>query len=103
SVATNAKQIRDAILAASKDGKPVVLLGHSKGGVDITAALALYPELKPHIRAVVAAQTPYGGSPVANDVVHDPGFNALHKITNQVIDWFGGTPESLSDLTYDKR
>src|SRR5207237_134800 len=103
SVETNARQIRDAILAASKDGKPVVLLGHSKGGVDITAALALYPELRPHVRAVVAAQTPYGGSPVANDIVHDPGLEAAHDLANKVIGAFGGNPESLEDLTYDQR
>ena len=63
----NAKQIRDAILEASNDGKQVVLVGQSKGGVDITAALALYPEFKPHVRAVVSMQAPYGGTPIASD------------------------------------
>ena len=63
----NAKQIRDAIIEASKDGKQVLRVGQSKGGVDITAALALYPELKPHVRAVVSMQAPYGGTPIASD------------------------------------
>ena len=39
-------------------GKQVVLLGHSKGGVDAAAALSLYPELKGHVRALITMQAP---------------------------------------------
>lgn len=101
SVEANAKVVRDAILEAAKSGKRVVLLGHSKGGVDATAALALYPELAPHVRAVVAMQAPYAGSPIASDLV---GCAPLRgKIETLVTGVFKGDPRALADITYDRR
>ena len=55
-----------------KSGKKVVLIGHSKGGLDSAAALAMYPELKDHVRALVTIQSPYGGSPMAQDLLDNP-------------------------------
>jgi hypothetical protein len=50
----------------------VLLLGHSKGGVDSAAALSLYwPQLKDKVAGLVIAQSPYGGSPVASDILRD--------------------------------
>jgi hypothetical protein len=52
SVEDNAKVIRDTIKKiAEAEGKEVVIIGHSKGGVDTTAAMAQYPELYEHVRA----------------------------------------------------
>ena len=97
----NAKTIRDAILAASAGGKQVVLVGHSKGGVDSTAALSLYPELKSHVRAVVTMQSPYGGTPIASDLVECP---ELHSLVDGIAGTLmGASPQSLSDLSYDAR
>lgn len=101
SVETNAKQIRDAILEASGDGRKVVLIGQSKGGVDITAALAMYPELKPHVRAVVAMQAPYGGTPIASDVQTCP---ELRPIVRSIIGGvMKGDMKALTDLSYEAR
>lgn len=53
--------------------KRVMLLGHSKGGVDAAAALSMYwPELKDKVAGLVLAQSPYGGSPIASDILR-PG------------------------------
>jgi triacylglycerol lipase len=101
SVETNAKVIRDTILEASKSGKKVVLIGHSKGGVDATAALSLYPELKPHVRAVVAMQTPFGGSPIASDVLTCPQAASVAECI--IGRKFRGNPQSLRDISYDGR
>ena len=50
----------------------MLLLGHSKGGVDAAAALSLYwPQLKDKVAGLVLAQSPYGGSPVASDILRD--------------------------------
>jgi alpha-beta hydrolase superfamily lysophospholipase len=50
----------------------VLLLGHSKGGVDAAAALSLYwPQLKDKVAGLVLAQSPYGGSPVASDILRE--------------------------------
>lgn len=100
-VETNAQAIRDAILAASAQGKQVVLVAHSKGGVDSTAALSLYPELKSHVRAVVTLQSPFGGTPIASDIVECPELKSLvDGIAGSVL---GASPDSLHDLTYDSR
>ncbi len=100
-VKENAKFLRDAILDASKNGKKVVLVGQSKGGVDITAALALYPELKPHVRAVVAMQAPYGGTPVASDMANCPQLRDVAGGTIKRL--LGGDPAALTDLSYAAR
>ncbi len=101
SVETNAKAIRDAVLEASKGGKKVVLVGQSKGGVDATAALSLYPELKGRVRAVVAMQAPYGGTPIASDLRNCPELKPLLK---QVIgSVMKGDVKSLLDLSYEAR
>ena len=54
-VAPNAKTIRDAILGVAKEKKRAVILAHSKGGVDASAAVAEY-DLYEHIRAFVFMQ-----------------------------------------------
>src|SRR5262249_48582097 len=49
-------------------------------------------------RAVVAMQSPYGGAPLATDLLSDPitklGVDALAKYI------FNGSPDSVRDLTY---
>jgi triacylglycerol lipase len=100
-VETNAKVIRDAILEASKNGKQVVLSGQSKGGVDIAAAMALYPELKAHVRAVVSMQAPYGGTPIASDIAN---CRQLREVASTVITrLLDGDPRALTDLSYKVR
>jgi alpha-beta hydrolase superfamily lysophospholipase len=45
-------------------GKPVMLLGHSKGGIDAAAALSLYwSDLKGKVAGLALVQCPYGGTP----------------------------------------
>ncbi|HVE83662.1 MAG TPA: alpha/beta fold hydrolase [Myxococcales bacterium] len=98
STLTNAETIRKAIESVKAEGKQVVLIGHSKGGNDITAAIALHPELKSSVRAVVTMQSPYGGAPLATDLRSDPitrlGVDALAKYI------FNGDPDCVRDLTY---
>lgn len=49
-----------------------MILGHSKGGVDSAAALSLYwPELRDKVAGLVLAQSPYGGTPVASDILRE--------------------------------
>lgn len=101
SVEHNAEVIRQAIEEAHAQGKQVVLIGHSKGGVDAAAALAMHPELKKDVRAMVAIQSPFGGSPIAQDIENTPG---LRPFVNGVVkDIFKGSPQSVKDLSYDSR
>jgi len=53
-------------------GKQVLLLGHSKGGVDAAAALSLYwSELKGKVAGLALVQSSYGGTPVASDILRE--------------------------------
>ena len=97
----NASAIRQAILDAAARGKKVVLVGHSKGGVDSTAALSLYPDLKQHVRALTTIQTPYGGSPIASDLYNVGPIRFLARGAIELL--FGGSPDSMRDLTYEER
>ena len=69
SIANNARQIRDAVLAMPAEAGPprLVLIGYSKGAPDILDALVTFPEIRSRIAAVVSAAGAVGGSPLAND------------------------------------
>jgi hypothetical protein len=65
---TNAKQIRDAIMAKAEELEPrqLVLFGYSKGAPDLLEAVVSYPEIHPYIAGVVSVAGAVGGSPLAN-------------------------------------
>ena len=70
----------DARLCANRrtTQRRIVLVGHSKGACDAAAALALYPSaLAPRVAGVVASQCPYGGSPIASDLLATEASSAL--------------------------
>jgi hypothetical protein len=96
----NAAIVREAVLEAARNGKKVVLIGHSKGGLDSAAALAMYPELKEHVRALVTIQSPYGGSPMAQDLLDNP---LVRYGLGGAVEALGGSIQAGEDLTYDSR
>ncbi len=65
----NAVRIRDALLEREdlRGDEPLVLMGYSKGIVDILVALATYPEIQDRVDAVVSVSGAVGGSPLANE------------------------------------
>jgi len=69
STTTNAREIRDAIMAMDHDSAEpeLVLIGYSKGAADILEAVVSYPEMRQRIAAVVSLAGAIGGSPLAND------------------------------------
>lgn len=53
-------------------GKRVMLLGHSKGGVDAAAALSIYwNDLEEKVAGLALVQSPYGGTPLASDILRE--------------------------------
>jgi len=66
---TNARQIRDALMAMPSNDSPprIVLVGYSKGAPDILEAIVAYPEIRPRVAAVVSVAGAIGGSALAND------------------------------------
>ncbi|PKU70015.1 hypothetical protein MA16_Dca022260 [Dendrobium catenatum] len=88
--------------------KRILLLGHSKGGVDSAAALSLYwPDLKDKVAGLALAQSPYGGSPIASDILREGqlgDYVQLRKIMQVLIcKVLKGDLQALEDLTYEKR
>lgn len=88
-------------------GKRVMLLGHSKGGVDAAAALSLYwCDLKDKVAGLALVQSPYGGTPVASDMMREG--QIADKETRRIMELIvckviKGDIKSLEDLTYEKR
>ena len=74
--------VKDIILKQYEQfGKSIVLLGHSKGGTDAAAACAMYwDELKDKLRGLVMLQAPYGGTPLAADLLRGGQFGALNAV-----------------------
>ena len=68
-IETNARQIRDAIMALPEEPGPprLVLVGYSKGAPDILEAVVRYPEIRGRIAAVLSAAGAIGGSALANN------------------------------------
>lgn len=68
-IGTNARQIRDAIMAMPADpaAPRLVLIGYSKGAPDILEAVVRYPEIHGRVAAVVSAAGAVRGSALAND------------------------------------
>uniref|UniRef100_A0A2N9EF24 Uncharacterized protein n=1 Tax=Fagus sylvatica TaxID=28930 RepID=A0A2N9EF24_FAGSY len=73
SVEKNAREIKEYIEEIYWGSrKRVLLLGHSKGGVDAAAALSLYwSDLNDKVAGLVLSQSPYGGSPIASDILRE--------------------------------
>ncbi|XP_055960477.1 uncharacterized protein LOC126669968 isoform X2 [Mercurialis annua] len=88
-------------------GKRVMLLGHSKGGVDAAAALSLYwSDLKYKVAGLALLQSPFGGSPIASDILREGQIadKETRKIMELIIcKLIKGDIRALEDLTYDKR
>ncbi len=70
SSAANAAVIRDFIvnLPPEKAGRPLVLIGYSKGAPDILESLVTYPEVAEKVVAVVSFAGAVGGSPLADSI-----------------------------------
>lgn len=70
----NAAAVRAAV---ERSPRPVVIIAHSKGALD---ALAAFPQPPGKVRALVALQAPYGGSPMAQWVLAHPWVLRLMRL-----------------------
>ncbi|KAJ1393543.1 Alpha/Beta hydrolase fold [Sesbania bispinosa] len=88
-------------------GKPVMLLGHSKGAIDAAAALSIYwSDLKDKVAGLALVQCPYGGTPIASDILREG--QIADKETRRILELIickiiKGDMRALEDLTYEKR
>ncbi|KAL2494312.1 alpha/beta-hydrolase superfamily protein [Forsythia ovata] len=109
SVDKNAKEIKDYIEEIYwGSGKRVLLLWHSKVGVDSAAALSMYwNELKDKVASLALAQSPYGGSPIASHILREGQFGDyvnIRKLMEILIcKVIKGDMQALEDLTYERQ
>jgi alpha-beta hydrolase superfamily lysophospholipase len=68
-IADNARRLVAAVEARVPRGRPLVWLGHSRGGLEALLALAQAPALAARTRLVVLSQTPRGPSYVLESVL----------------------------------
>ena len=69
STASNAKIIMDYVAALPEEdaGRPLILIGYSKGTPDILEAITSYPQLTARVSAVISLSGAIKGSPLAVD------------------------------------
>lgn len=109
SVEKNARELKEYIEEIYWGSKKcVMLLGHSKGGIDAAAALSMYwPDLKDKVAGLVLAQSPYGGSPIASDILRQGQLgdyvNVRKLMEILICKVIKGDLQALEDLTYEKR
>jgi len=74
--AHNARQIEDAISRArTAEDQSLIVIGFSKGAVDVLRVLVDFPEIAGRVDAVVSVASPVFGTPLAD--VADPPYSAL--------------------------
>jgi pimeloyl-ACP methyl ester carboxylesterase len=72
----NARQIAETLAESPIDGeRKVILIGYSKGGLDILRFLVDFPDLAARVDAVVGVASPLFGTPLAD--LAEPAYAAL--------------------------
>lgn len=96
SAAADAEALDSAILPMlTVEGPRLVLIGYSKGAVDILEMLGAHPEVAPRIAAVVSVAGPVHGTPLAT--VARPLYDGLlaHAMAGRCSPGDGGVIDSL--------
>ena len=96
-VAANARRVAAAVRGAPG---PVILVAHSKGGLEALAAL-LRPDVAARCQGFIALQSPFFGSPVADALLRGP---RLRRALDHLARRTGlGSGRGLTDLTTTTR
>ncbi|HEX4923733.1 MAG TPA: hypothetical protein VFV50_06590 [Bdellovibrionales bacterium] len=96
-IEANAILVERAVRASSK---PVVLVAHSKGGLETLIALNDSPSLYPKVKGVLFMQSPFYGTPVADYLSDNPVWDFL---ANFVLAILGGSNKAMHNLTSYER
>ncbi|HAF94646.1 MAG: hypothetical protein A2X34_03990 [Elusimicrobia bacterium GWC2_51_8] len=80
--------------------KPVIIMGHSKGGLDTLETLIHRKDLISKVRGIITIQTPYFGSPIADSILKDP---VLKQIAASLLQSMGGALDCLLSITAVQR
>ena len=97
SIEKNAERISDAI---AKSDKKVIVIAHSKGGIDTLETLRAYPKLHEKIQFVLMVQSPFLGTPLSDYILNT---SILDYAAKTILERMGGTKESLKNLSIADR
>jgi len=89
----NARAVAAAVLDSTQ---PVIIVAHSKGGLDALEALLDKPAVARKTAAFYAVQTPFLGSPVADWFDRE---ELRQKFAETLLNWTGGEKRTLLTLT----
>eukprot|EP00737_Agarophyton_chilense_P000901 gb/GEZJ01001001.1/.p1 GENE.gb/GEZJ01001001.1/~~gb/GEZJ01001001.1/.p1 ORF type:complete len:849 (-),score=107.19 gb/GEZJ01001001.1/:2961-5507(-) len=101
SVKRNAKIIKDSVLKTCRGAKSVVLIGHSKGGIDATAVLQVHPEVIPFIFGIITFQAPFGGTFLVDFVAQSK--IVMSTIKGIIEGLWKGDKQAMQDMCYSSR
>lgn len=93
----NAKIIHTAI---SRADRPVILLSHSKGGLDALTALVEFPGLQEKVKGFLALNTPFAGTPLADDSLR---FKPIRWMIDKALEWLGGDLDAVESMKIQER
>lgn len=100
-IARNAKIIRDSVLKTCRGANSIVLIGHSKGGLDAIAVLDSFPETIPFLYGIVSFQAPFGGTFLVDFVSRSK--LAVSALTGVIETLWRGDSNALHDMSYSAR
>ena len=92
SLAYNGALIADEI---NKSKRPVIILSHSKGGLDALEGYLIYTIVQEKIKGWIALQVPFFGTPLADYILDN---NVLSEFFYYLIKKLGGAPTSLESM-----
>ncbi len=78
-----------------------MLIGHSKGGVDILETVSRFPEIVPFVYGIITLQAPYSGSFVIDFLARSQ--LAVKAISGAIETLWRGEKESFQDMSYSAR
>lgn len=99
-MAHNAAFLKSALREANASPRSVIMIGHSKGGLDTLYMLLQTPEIADRLYGNISIQSPYEGSPLADWV------RSLGPVAQRVVAWtlrrLGGAPETLDEFRTER-
>ena len=95
-VEENSESIRNYIL---NEKRKLVIIGHSKGGVDVATAIAKY-DLYEYVKCLIMLQVPWAGSQFAQEVEYEGLITSFFNLTSNI---FPMNKNAIADLRYEER
>lgn len=95
------QNIRDAVLAAKQNGRKVILISHSLGGLALIEEIVFNPEIQNHIGGIVFLQSPFHGTPAGDIIAKAPYY--LDRLIRSILPYVNISDETLHFVGVEAR